>query len=496
MTISSDVIHGFAGSLLARKYDAATPTPKFHLELWDIFSSKHRCIAAAAPRGHGKSTAITFAYALANVLFREKRFAVIVSDTEAQAVNFISDIKTELKENDDLISLFEIKTLIKDTETSIVVQFEDGALFRIDAKGQGFKRGMKWDNKRPDLIICDDLENEEVVYNKERREKFKRWFYGTVIPSLSQDGILRVVGTVLHLDSLLNNLMPEEHLPSTVIEPLRTYNFVTRAQWRSVRYKAHSEDFSQILWPTRWDRDGLIKLREDYVARGLADVYNQEYLNYPIDERTSYFKREDFIESTEEDRKKPKRYYAATDFAVSTAARSDYTVIAIVGVDDEGRIHVEDIRRGRWDALETIEEMFSVERRYHPDLFVVERGTIEKAIGAVLRSEMGKRNTYLNLHPMTPTKDKQTRARSLQARLRSGGVRFNKEADWYPDLEDEMVRFPKARHDDMVDALSWVGLILDEVRDALTPLEQAEEEYEEELAFSSFDNGRNFTTGY
>lgn len=493
MALTKDIIHGFAGALLSKKYDGATPTPKFHLELWDLFSSDHKCIAAAAPRGHGKSTAITLAYALANVLFKEKRFCIIVSDTEAQAINFISDIKTELKENEDLISLFEIKTFIKDTETSIIVQFEDGSLFRIDAKGQGFKRGMKWDNKRPDLIICDDLESEEVVYNKDRRDKFKRWFYGTVIPSLSKDGVLRVIGTILHLDSLLSNLMPEEHLLSTQIEPLKTYNYVTRGQWHSVRYKAHTEDFSEILWPSRWPKEELLKLRDDYAAKGLSDIYSQEYLNYPIDEATSYFKRDDFLPQTEKDAEKNKRYYAAVDFAISSGNRSDYTVIAIAGVDSGGLLHIEDIRRGRWDALEIIDEMFHVQKRYTPDLFVVERGAIEKAIGSVLRAEMFKRSTYLNLHPMTPTKDKQTRARGLQARLRSGSVRFNKEADWYLNLEDEMVRFPKSRHDDQVDALSWIGLILDDVQNALTPQEEAEEEYAE---FDYMETGRDTCTGY
>jgi len=128
-------------------------------------------------------------------------------------------------------------------------------------------------------------------------------------------------------------------------------------------------------------------------------------------------------------------------------------------------------------------------------LFVVERGAIEKAIGSVLRAEMIKRNMYLNLHPMTPTQDKQTRARSFQARLKAGGIRFKKEADWYMDLEDEMVRFPKSRHDDQVDALSWIGLILDEVQEASTSEELEEEAYREYAADEQY-TGRSLVTGY
>ena len=199
----------------------------------------------------------------------------------------------------------------------------------------------------------------------------------------------------------------------------------------------------------------------------------------------------------EHEKKVHKRYYAACDFAISRESRSDYTVIAIAGVDQDGRIYIEDIRRGRWDALEIIEEMFSVQKKYEPDLFITEKGSIAKSLGAVLNSEMMKRNIYLNLYPMAPTKDKQSRARSFQARLRSGGVKFDKKAPWYMEFEDEMVRFPRSKHDDQVDAVAWIGLVLDQIQDASTVDEINEEEYLRELWESdSLYTGRSQVTGY
>ena len=494
--ITADVIHGFVGALLGKKYDGATPTPKFHMELWDLFTSKHKFVAAAAPRGHGKSTAITLAYILANVLFRERRFVIIVSDTEGQSQNFLGDIKLELKENDDLRDLFKVKDFIKDSETDIIVQFEDGYTFRIMAKGAEQRlRGTKWNNLRPDLIVCDDLEDDEAVYNKDRREKLKRWFYGALIPSLSKDGIVRVVGTILHLDSLLNSIMPEESLKSTTVEPLRTYNFVHRGQWKAVRYRAHSEDYSLILWPTRYDKDYFVALREDFVSRGLSDVYAQEYLNYPIDETISYFKRSDFIEQTENDKEKRKRYYVGLDLAVSKESRRDYSVLVIAGIDENGILHIEDIRRGRWDSLEIVDEMFAVNKKYDPEFFVVEKGLIEKSISPFLNAEMLKRNSYLNIIKKPAVKDKMQRARGIQARLRAGGVRFAKEEDWYLDLEEEMIRFPKSKHDDQVDAISWIGLALDEFQEASTDEEVEDEEYMEWASMAEY-SGRNDITGY
>ena len=111
MALTSQLIHGFAGSVLSKRYDNAVKTPAFHLELWDLCCSDHPLVAVAAPRRHGKSTAVSHAYVLASVLFRDRRFVLLVSDTETQAVNFLNDIKQDLKDNDDLIELFGIKEI-------------------------------------------------------------------------------------------------------------------------------------------------------------------------------------------------------------------------------------------------------------------------------------------------------------------------------------------------------------------------------------------------
>jgi len=500
MAITSELIHGFAASLLAKRYDNATRTPKFHLELWDAFCDKHPLVAIAAPRAHGKSTAVTHACTLASVLFRDRRFVVLVSDTESQASNFLNDIKEELRNNEDLIELFQVKGFKKDTETDIIVELADGYTFRIVVRGAEQRiRGLKWMQMRPDLIVCDDLESDEQVQNKERREKFRKWFNGALLPCRSKHGIVRIVGTVLHLDSLLNRLLPEDSNKSSVVEPLRTWS-KSRAAWKAIRYRAHNEDFSQLLWPDMYDAEFFRSKKEDMTNQGIPEVYAQEYLNYPIDESTAYFRRDDFNEIPLKEldaikhKEKNVNYYATVDFAVSTAERSDYTVIAIAAMDERGILNLVDIRRGRWDSLETINEMFAVHKKYDPELFGVERGAIEKAIGPILRAEMVSRGQYLRLHPMTPTKDKQTRARSIQARLRSGGIKFDKTAHWYGEFEDEMVRFPKARHDDQVDAVSWLGLMIDDMHNALSQEEEEEAEYQEDS--QHMQAGRSACTGY
>ncbi len=499
--LSTKLIQGFVGSILSKRYDNPTPIPEFHKELWETCCSSHPLVAIAAPRAHGKSTAVSHAYALSAVLFRDRRFILLISDTETQAVNFLNDIKQDLKDNEDLIELFGIKGFKKDTETDIIVEMTDGHTFRILVRGAEQKvRGLKWEQMRPDLIICDDLENEEAVANKDRREKFRRWFNGALLPCRARHGIVRIVGTVMHLDSLLNRLLPEDSAKTSVITPLRTYSTLKKPEWKSIRYRAHDPEFENLLWPEMYDREFFESKKEDMTNQGIPEVYAQEYLNYPIDESTSYFKRQDFVDIFERDlkdikeRKKPYNYVVGCDLAVSTKDRSDYSVFVVGAVDDKGIINIIDVRKGRWDSLQTIDEMFAIQKMYNPDWFSMEKGTIEKSIGPIIRVEMVKRRNYINFDLHTANNDKPTRARPIQARLRSGGIKFDKSAYWYSELEDEMVRFPKSRHDDQVDALAWMGQSVNKVHTALTPEEEEEEEYAEFV--KQQEEGRSSVTGY
>lgn len=476
LKITTDIVHNFTEALLKSNFDNPQPTPDFHRELWDLCCLSEPLVAAAAPRGHAKSTSVTHSFTLALVLFRERSFGLIISDTELQAELFLNDIKAEISENQRIRDLFGIDCFIKDTNTDIIVQFTDGAQFRVMAKGSGQKvRGTKWRNKRPDFVICDDLENEEIVLNKETREKFRNWFFGSVIPMLSDDGIIRFVGTILHMDSLLERLLND-------------------STWESRRYRAHNEDFSEILWPEKFSKKKLKKIRQGYVNQGFPEGYSQEYLNYPIDESTAYFKKDHIIPI--EDYDEPLNYYAAVDFAIATHERADFTVIVVAGVSASGTVKIVDMRRGRWDSLDIIEEMLAVQIAYDPEVFTVETGSIEKAIGPFLNAEMHQRNIYLNLQPMNPDKDKLKRARSISARMKAHGVEFDQDAAWYPDMEQELLRFPKDVHDDIVDALSWIGLTLDKLISASTPEELAEEEWDDEYGYEESMLGLNMTGGY
>lgn len=503
--LTAAIVEGFATSCLTKYYDDASQFADFHREWWGLCCSDDKFVAICAPRGHSKSTTITITYTLAEVLFRQRKYVLIVADTEAQASLFLGQIKQILYDSSEIHQLFGLQMgskgveFIKDTETDIIVKFQDQTQFRIVAKGAEQKlRGMLWNGQRPDLIVIDDLMNEELVANKDRRDKLRRWVYGSLIPCRSEKGIIRFVGTPMNLDDPLEALMPKENAKTTIIEDLKTYSTKKIGMWRSVKYRAHNFDYSAILWKERKTKAFFEELRNDFQEQGIPEVYACEYLCNPVDDSIRYFRKGDFLHMTEEDRKKNKTYYITADLAISQKDRADYTAIVVGGMDSNGQLHIVNVIRERLSGDEIVATLLAMQRIYNPLAVGIEDTQISKAIGPYLNRAMMEENTYMNVTMLKPHRqDKMQRARSIQARMRASMVKFDKQADWWLTFEDECMSFPRARHDDVVDALAYQGILIDSMSEGMTETEIEEDEYEREYAESGHnDHGRSEITGY
>jgi predicted phage terminase large subunit-like protein len=231
--------------------------------------------------------------------------------------------------------------------------------------------------------------------------------------------------------------------------------------------------------------------------QGLADAYSQEMLNIPLDDANGFFKDSDFVPLKDEDRKVKLNYYIAADLAISQRQHSDYTVFAVAGMDDQNRLQCVNVIRDRMDAKQIVDTILALQRTYEPELFGLEVGTIEKSIGPYLKEAMLKTGVFVNLILLKPSGDKLSRARSMQARMRAGGVKFDTHSDWFQVFKDELLRFPRDRHDDQVDAWAYIGLMIDKMMEAATPKELEDEEYQQALYDYGYgQEGKNVVTGY
>lgn len=250
--------------------------------------------AYAYPRGHGKTTTVTLGFLLwvisewRNMEHFEGKppFILIVSDTLTQARDRAMDLRDEVEANGQLIQDYGFKASMsksddagsknKWTETDWITR--DGV--RVKAVGSGSKvRGLLRKGRRPTLIVCDDLENDEQVATKLRRQKLERWLQKALIPTGIEGKLLTVVvGTILHADSLLSRLLNDEFYPG----------------WLKRRFAAlyskvglPDPEGTVPLWPEYWPVWKLMQRK-----RSIGSVaFTQEYLNQAIDEATALFKR-------------------------------------------------------------------------------------------------------------------------------------------------------------------------------------------------------------
>ena len=484
MLLNADLIEGFAGAFLSPRYDQPRPTPPLHRKVWEVYASDDPQVVCAAPRDHAKSTAFTVDYVLAEVLFRRSDYVIIIGATEELSQELVSNISEELHVNDDLIREFGVAGFEVDQKTELIVRMEDGHRFRVLARGAEQKiRGRMWKGKRPNLIVGDDLEDDEQVESKERRSKFRRWFFRAAKQALAKGGRIRVHGTVLHEDSLLARLLRNK-------------------TWTPLFFKAHRsyDDFRDLLWPERWSEEELRKKRREFEEDNDAPGYSQEFLNDPRDTSEAFIRREDLLPMKEEDYESDKVVCAAADFAASKAESADNTSFVVGGKDVSNLLHLIDDRTGHWNSQEVVEEIFSIQDAWKPVVFWVEDGVIWKILAPMVYREMQRRDTWVNIQPMPSTKDKAVRGRSFQKLTRAHGMRFDKRASWWPVYEAEILRFTagaRAILDDRFDATGLLCRGFDDFSEIGKEDFMSEEEHDFEYqSRAALPTGRNAVTGY
>tara|TARA_Y100001937_G_C7024580_1_gene287089 strand:- start:233 stop:853 length:621 start_codon:yes stop_codon:yes gene_type:complete len=158
------------------------------------------------------------------------------------------------------------------------------------------------------------------------------------------------------------------------------------------------------------------------------------------------------------------KYYCAWDLAIGQRDRNDYSVGVVVGVSEYDEIFVVDVIRGKYDGFELVEKILDVYEQWRPGIVGIEKGHIEMALGPFLEKRVRERRLYEAYFKdlKVGRRDKEARARAIQGRMQQGMVYFPKDAVWTGPLVAELLRFPNGVHDDQVDALAWIGLMMTE----------------------------------
>ena len=238
-------------------------------------------------------------------------------------------------------------------------------------------------------------------------------------------------------------------------------------QWEIVDYPAvaeHDEPYrkrGEALHPERYDITRLTAIRKAIGERDWFALYQQK----PISDEGSYFTKDMFPRYRPHERPplQDLTIVASWDFAIGQKEVNDWTVCVVAGMDKDMRLWVLDCIRGKWDGYSIVQQIIAVQQRWKPERHGMEKGQILMSIEVFLRKEIETRQMYdLYYEPIAPGKnDKQARARGIQGLMKSGQVLFPDDdtTPWITQLVFECLRFPAGLHDDVVDALAYIGYL-------------------------------------
>ena len=479
------------------------PSPKFHGELDRIWregvlkgmnpevdakriSRADGCRRAIeAPRGHAKSTTFTFKDDLHAAVYGYKHYIIILSDSSEQAEGFLVDIKTELEENAALKEDFgELEGKVW---KSSVILLANGV--KIEAIGSGKKiRGRRHKQWRPDLIVCDDLENDENVNTPEQRKKLRDWFYKAVSKAGDTYTDIVYIGTLLHFDALLANVAKNPSYKSVRYQGV--ISFATNGElwdaWESIFtdlsndnrqedalefFQANREamlEGTAVLWEEKLSYYDLMVIR---ISEGEAS-FNSEIQNDPIDPENCTFQEEWFDFWDDEGKAQPDfsdpkfLFIGANDPSLGKNKKSDTSSIIALAKDTQtGYLYVviADIAKRKPDQI--IEDALDASRRLQREYkrpyykFGVETVQFQYYFAEIMRQRAAAVGEYLPIEEINSTQNKDARIQSLQPFVKNGYIKFSKK---HKTLLKQMTEYPRGKNDDAPDGLQMaVKLALD-----------------------------------
>lgn len=441
-------------------------SPPFHIELVRG-TLHHQHLAVAAPRESAKSTVLVFVKPFHDIIFKKKRFILIISNTFKKAAMSLDTIKKELIENKKLRDSFPGIVITKDAEGDSEIRHPDGFTTKILCRGVdqiGSVRGVKFGAYRPDLIIGDDMEDDELVKNPQRRLELQNLFDDVLGRAGDNTTQFVMVGTILHDDCLLAKLVSKDNYP----------------EWRKLFYKAR-RDNGTSLWPEKWTLEYLNQMERDKPS-----VFAKEMQNDPVAGRNAKFRRGDFryykVESMEyvlfnefgevvsRGRLSDCVPAIACDLAWKEKRESDSCVILPGYLTPNAEILVEDyIHEKGLKPDQVAAHLFLMDDRMKSNTgqkpaIGFEKSMLETITQWFLKQEMRKRNHFLTTKELVWDTDKIQRITTRLESRYAQHVMYHKKGQGA--LEHQIERFPHGTHDDLIDALQGLVQLLQNPRKA------------------------------
>jgi len=339
-------------------------------------------------------------------------------------------------------------------------------------------RGGSGTGMPADLIVIDDpIKNAEEANSPTVIETLHEWYSKVIYSRVRNTTAIVVIHTRWFEDDIIGRQCDPEHSeydPETAADwtyiniPAVMFDGpVARAMGADLQKPKSDKVIKQFghkpmaaLWDERFSLEHLAS------AKRLDPLgFEALYQGRPSPDDGDYFKAHYIVEHnlpTEYPRDDQLRFYGASDHALGAKEQNDSTCMGAFGVDSADHIWI--MPELVWDKFETdvlLDEMIAIMKFRKPDNWFAEAEHIEKSIGPFRRARQKKEKVYTMVTPLVSAVDLKSRARSIQGRMAMRHVHFPAWMPWYQKARSEMLKFPRAKHDDFVSFLSLIGRGMD-----------------------------------
>lgn len=415
---------------------------KFHKEIFSLTEDeKVRFAVIVAFRGSGKSTIMSLSYPIWAIIGnQEKKYPLLIGQTQQQAKQMLANIKSEFETNEVLIKDFGQFEQHDDTwRTDSLVLPQYGARISAISAGENI-RGLRHKQTRPDLIICDDVEDADSVRSRENRDKSYRWLIGDVVPAGDIKTKTIVIGNLLHEDALVMRLKESIELGK-----------------RAGVFKAYPlKDISgEVLWPGKFPNEETVEKQRKLIGDDV--LWEREFLLNIIPDDYTVVQREwiryyDKLPNSNTTR--PRLTAVGVDLAISEKATADYTALIaayVYGFGNDLEIYIlpHSVNR-RLRFPETVEEINKMSERIRINarpLILVESVGYQDALVHQLEMQDMRAEAV-----KVAGRDKRERLSLTTDYIQTGKVLFPEKGAEL--LIQQLIGFGVEKHDDLADAFS------------------------------------------
>ena len=195
---------------------------------------------------------------------------VVVGKSEESAIGLLSDIQAELEFNQRIIADFGEQKAVGNWQEGQFVTQSDVAFF---ARGRGQSpRGLRYKEARPDYIVIDDLDDDELCRNEKRVKDLTDWVKEALFGALDVGrGRFIMVGNLISKNSVLANIAATK---GVYVSEIKAVDKDGEPVWKEKWTKQEAEEAAAFMGYRSWQKEMMHNPIKD------GTIFRHEWIRY------------------------------------------------------------------------------------------------------------------------------------------------------------------------------------------------------------------------